>query len=80
MEMLEATLTRLTIASMCDDQLDDVYRQNGDMLERAAAGMNMTPQDILAPTPMTDLLRDVMSLTDSSSALHQESLPTFTTR
>ncbi|KAL0055797.1 hypothetical protein WJX82_004467 [Trebouxia sp. C0006] len=55
-------------------------RQNGDMLECAAASMNMTPQDLLAPTPMTDLLRDVMSLTDTSSALPQEALPTFTTR
>jgi len=42
--------------------------------------MNMTSQDLLAPTPMTDLLRDVMSLTDSSSALQQEPLSTFTTR
>ncbi len=65
---------------MADDQLNDVHRQNGDMLECAAASMNMTPQDLLAPTPMTDLLRDVMSLTDTSSALPQEALPTFTTR
>ena len=65
---------------MSDVQLNDVYRQNGDMLERAAASVNMTSQELLAPTPMTDLLRDVMSLTDSSSALHQESLPSFTTR
>jgi len=80
MGTLEATITRLTTASMCDDQLNNVYRQNGDMLERAAASVNMTSQELLAPTPMTDLLRDVMSLTDSRSALHQESLPTFTTR
>lgn len=66
---------------MCDDQLDDVvYRQNEDVLERSAASMNLTPQELLAPTPMTDLLRDVMALTDSSSALYQEALPTFTTR
>lgn len=66
---------------MCDGELNNAYRQNGDMLESAAAGMHMTPQDLLAPTPMTDLLRDVMSLTDSSLALHQqESLPTFATR
>jgi len=80
MGTLEATITMLTTASMCDDQLNNVYRQNGDMLERAAASMNMTSQDLLAPTPMTDLLRDVMSLTDSSSALQQEPLSTFTTR
>ncbi|KAL0022974.1 hypothetical protein WJX79_000687 [Trebouxia sp. C0005] len=55
-------------------------RQNEDVLERSAASMNLTPQELLAPTPMTDLLRDVMALTDSSSALYQEALPTFTTR
>lgn len=77
---LEAAISRLTIASMSDDELNGVYRQNGEMLDCAAANMNVTPQALLAPTPMTDLLRDVMSLTDSSSALHQESLPTFTTR
>ncbi len=65
---------------MSDVQLNDVYRQNGDMLERAAASVNMTSQELLAPTPMTDLRRDVMSLTDTRSALPQESLPTFTTR
>lgn len=79
-EHLKHTITRLTIAPMSDDKLNDVHRQNGDMLERAAASMNMTPQDLLAPTPMTDLLRDVMSLTDTSSALPEEALPTFTTR
>lgn len=55
-------------------------RQSRDLLDCAAANMDMTPKELLAPTPVTDLLKDVMSFSHGGPAVQEEPMPAFTTR
>ena len=56
----------------------DAGRVPGDLAD-VAARMDMTADELLAPTPMTDLLRDVLSYTHDQPE-EEIDLPTFTSR
>lgn len=69
-----SSLLQIVRHMLCD------CRQSRDLLDCAAANMDMTPQELLAPTPVTDLLKDVMSFSHCGLAVQEEPMAAFTTR
>ena len=55
-------------------------RQAGNLLDQASERMKMSSQDLLTPTPMSELVQDVMAFSDCAAELREPPLPAFTSR
>lgn len=51
----------------------------GDLADQAAASMNISTEELLAASPMTQLLEDVLSYSPDHEH-HDIDVPTFTSR
>ena len=55
------------------------FRVVGDLADQAAASMNMSTEELLAASPMTELLKDVLSYSPDPQQQDID-VPTFTSR
>ena len=55
-------------------------RQAANLLDQASERMKMSIQDLLAPTPVSELVQEVMAFSDCAAELREPPLPAFTSR